>query len=69
MVAPLGEVLFEFRRIGNAVKVTAVHVATDTEVCLIGPSSAGQHALKTAAISKLTYVLAKRAVTSGAVEA
>jgi hypothetical protein len=56
----LGEVLFEFRRVGNAVKVTAVHVDTDTEVCLVGTPAAGEHGLKMAAISKLRYVLAKR---------
>jgi hypothetical protein len=60
MQPPLGEVLFEFRRLGNVVKVTAVHVATDTEVCLVGAPAAGEHALKTAAMNKLAYVLARR---------
>jgi hypothetical protein len=60
MTQPLGEVLFEFRRVGNAVKVTAVHVATDTEICLVGAPSAGEHGLKLAALNKLKYVLAKR---------
>jgi hypothetical protein len=58
--APLGEVLFEFRRIGNVVKVSAVHVDTNTEVSLIGAPAAGEHGLKMAAIRKLTYVLANR---------
>jgi hypothetical protein len=56
----LGEVLFEFRRVGNVVKVTAIHVDTDTEVCLVGAPAAGEHGLKMAAINKLKYVLAKR---------
>ncbi len=59
MPAPLGEVLFEFRRIGNAVKVSAIHVDSDTEVCLVGSPAAGEHALKQAAINKLVYVLVK----------
>jgi hypothetical protein len=59
--APGREVLFELRQIGNTVKVTAIDVATNTEVCTMGPASAGQHALKTAALRKLEYVLAERA--------
>ena len=57
---PLGEVLFEFRRVGNVVKVSAVHVASDTEICLVGDPAAGEHGLKLAAMRKLAYVLAKR---------
>jgi len=45
----LGEVLFEFRRIGGSVKVSAIHVATDTEVSLVGAASAGEYALRMAA--------------------
>lgn len=56
----IGEVLFEFRRVGNAVKVSAIHVATETEVVLVGPAGAGDHGLKMAAIRKLIYVLGKR---------
>lgn len=58
--AALGEILFEFRRIGNVVKVSALHVDTDTEVCLVGSPAAGEHGLKMAAIRKLIYVLDKR---------
>ena len=58
--AALGEVLFEFRQIGASVKVSAVHVATDTEVSLVGAASAGEYALRMAALRKLTYVLARR---------
>jgi hypothetical protein len=57
---PIGEVLFEFHRVGNVVKVSALHVDTDTEISLAGPSSAGVHGLKMAAIRKLIYVLNKR---------
>lgn len=59
MNRPLGEVLFEFRQIGNAVKVSAVHVATNTEVSIVGPAGAGEQALKQSALRKLQYVLAR----------
>ena len=56
----VGEVLFEFHRVGNVVKVSALHVDTDTEVSLVGPPTAGVYGLKMAAIRKLIYVLNKR---------
>ncbi len=54
-----GEVLFEFVRVGNAVKVSAVHVPTDTEVCLVAPPRAGEAAMKQAALRKLVWVLGR----------
>ena len=56
----LGEVIFEFRRIGASVKVSAIHVATDTEVSLVGAAAAGEYALRMAATRKLIYVLAAK---------
>jgi len=58
------EVLFELRQIGNSVKVTAIDVATDTEVSTLGPASYGEHGLKMAALRKLEYVLAQKAQAS-----
>ena len=55
------EVLFEFRRIGGVVKVSAIHAASGVEVSLMGPPAAGQHGLKMAALRKLNHVLAGRA--------
>jgi hypothetical protein len=55
--ADLGEVLFEFRRVGASVKVSAIHVASGTEVVMVGAASAGEYALKMAALRKLAYVL------------
>ena len=55
------EVLFEFRRIGNMVKVTAFHVPTLTEVSVAGAANAGETALKLLGLRRLEYVLAKRA--------
>ena len=57
---PSGEILFEFRRLGNVVKVSAVHVESNTEICLVGAPSVGEYALKKAAIRKLAYVLGRQ---------
>jgi hypothetical protein len=55
-----GEVLIEFLRVGNAVKVSAIHVDTDTEVCIVGPQTAGRDELTRLVINKLYYVLGRR---------
>ena len=56
----LREVLFELAAIGNSVKVCAVDTDSLVEATIIGPVSAGEHALKHAALQKLRYVLAKK---------
>jgi hypothetical protein len=56
----LNEVIIEFHRIGNAVKVTAVDPESLVEVSIVGPSGAGEEILKRTAIRKLEYVLDKR---------
>jgi len=56
-----GEVLFEFRRVGALVKVTAFHVPSMTEISISGPASAGETMLRTQALRRLEYVLAKKA--------
>ena len=38
----------------------ALHVATGTEIVLVGAANAGEYALKMAAIRKLIYVMGKR---------
>ena len=53
------EVIFEFLRVGHAVKVTAVDVATGTEVSMVGDPAVGEVALKRLAARKLDYVLAR----------
>ena len=53
------EVLFEFKRIGNTTKVTAIDAETGTEVSLQGPSSLPQKSLELNAVAKLKYVLKK----------
>lgn len=55
------EVIFEFVRIGGAVKVTAVDTATGVEATIVGDPAAGTAMLERVARRKLDYVLAKRA--------
>ena len=58
-----GEILFEFRRIGNSVKVSAIDPVTNTEVSIVGAVAAGEHALKMAALRKLQFILKRRKET------
>ena len=55
------EVILEFQRLGNAVKVTATDADTLVEVSIQGPARASEAELKRAALAKLNYVLRKRA--------
>jgi len=57
------DVIIEFYRVGNAVKVSAVDLATLTEVSIVGAPGLGDTALERAAIRKLHYVLAKEEMT------
>ena len=59
-VEDLGEVLFELRRVGGTVRVTAIHGATGTEIVMVGAASAGDYALKLAAMRKLAFVMSQR---------
>ncbi|MGE5477499.1 MAG: DUF6898 family protein [Bacteroidales bacterium] len=55
------EVLFEMRRVGAYVKVTAIDAETGTEVSIVGTPTAGEAALRLTAQRKLEYVLNKKA--------
>ena len=55
-----GDVLLEFLRLGATVKVTAIDPKSLVEVSIVGPSSAGEAALRRVAIDKLRYVLGRR---------
>lgn len=57
----LGEVLFEFRHIGNYVRVSAIDTRSNTEVNMVGDPKVGERTLKRMAIRKLRYVIAKKA--------
>jgi len=60
MTAERREVIFEFHRVGKAVKVSAVDVASGVEVSIVGDPAAGEIALKRIAERKLAYVLARK---------
>jgi hypothetical protein len=55
----LREVLFEFRRVGKALRITAIDPQSGTEVIMVGAPGYGQEALKRLAARKLAYVIAK----------
>ncbi len=54
-------IIIEFKKIGNAVKVTALDEETLTEVSISGPTSASQRELEQTAVKKLEYVMSKEA--------
>jgi hypothetical protein len=54
------EVIFEFLRIGAALKVTAVDVESGTEASMIGDPNAAQETLRRLARQKLDYVMARK---------
>ena len=54
------EVIFEFLRIGAAVKVTAVDTESGIEVSMVGDPNAGQETLRRLAKQKLDYVISRK---------
>jgi hypothetical protein len=59
------EILFEYRRVGASVKVTAIDAKSGREVSIVGPASAGERALAEAAAKKLRYVLTRKPNPNG----
>ena len=57
----VGEVLFEFQRVGSYMKVMAIDPVTATVVAVVGPASGSLELLKRTAISKLQFVLKRDA--------
>ena len=57
----MAEVLFEFVRQGNFVKVTAIECETRIEASVIVPVSLSQQQMQIQALQKLKYVLQKQA--------
>ena len=53
------EVIFEFRPIGNVMKVSAMDATTLIEVSIQCPLSAGEAVFKKNALMRLEYVLRK----------
>lgn len=54
------EIIFEFLRVGTALKVTAVDAATGIEAVLVGDPNAGQETLRRLARQKLDYVMRRQ---------
>lgn len=54
------EVIFEFQPIGIYMKVTAMDVATLTEISINGPVNAGEAILKQNAMKRLEFVMRKK---------
>ena len=55
------EVLFEYIRQGNSVKVTAIEPLTKTEAVVIVPANLTEEQMQARAMQKLLYVLKKKA--------
>jgi len=58
------EVIIEFHPIGGFVKVTAMDVATLTEISIQGPANTPEAILKNNAVKRLEYVLRKKGLIS-----
>lgn len=58
------EVIFEFHAVGHIMKVSAMDVATLTEVIIQCPVTAGELTFKRNALMRLEYVLRKKGVIS-----
>lgn len=56
----MSEILFEFIRQGNFMKVTAIEPETLTEVSVIVPCSLSEAQMKFQALNRLKYVLQKK---------
>ena len=54
----LGEVYFEFRPVGNYMRVNAIHAATGHETFVLGPLTANRNDLQMLALRKLKTRLA-----------
>ena len=54
------EIIIEFHPVGNAVKVSAMDIATLTEVSIQGPKTSSKEILQQNALKRLEYVLKKK---------
>lgn len=58
-MGPNDEILMQMTAVGNALKVTAVHVPSGTEVSFMAPKNTPMLSLKMMARKKLEYVIKK----------
>ncbi len=56
----MSEILFEYVRNGNFVKVTALESATKVEASVVVPAGLSEDQMKLQALNKLRYVLSKK---------
>ena len=56
----LPEVLFEWRRVGKSLRVTAIDPIKGTEVVMVAPAKDTRKEIKQFAAMKLAYVLSKK---------
>jgi len=54
------EVLFEFRRVGNVMRVVAIDPASGVEVIMVADPRQSKTVIQRLAAQKLAYVLAKK---------
>lgn len=59
------EILFEYQQIGNIMRVTAMDVATLTEVIVQAPIGGGETVWQRQALARLEYVLKKAGIIKG----
>ncbi len=55
----LREVLFEFKQVGNVMRVTSIDPVTGIEVVTVGDPAVDRRTLENIAIRRLKYVIAK----------
>lgn len=58
--AGLAEVLFEFHRVGNSLRVAAIDPLSNTEVTIVASARCGEYDMKRIALRKLVHVLGQR---------
>lgn len=59
-IPSLHQVLFEFQRIGNVMRVVAIDPVTMIEVTMVADPRQSQDTIKKVAARKLAYVIAKK---------
>ena len=57
----MAEILFEFKRSGKVVKVSAIEPETQTEICVVVPADLSVDEMKLQAAKRVNYVLKKKA--------
>ena len=57
--SPAAEIIYEFHPVGNVVRVSAMHVASLTEVIVVCPRGLSPQMMKNRALQKLKYVMNK----------